>query len=59
MVLCDGECGLAFHECCVYPRVVALEMGEEEGWLCPACETKVCVCVCAHARAQTHMRVCQ
>jgi hypothetical protein len=49
LVLCDGPCNRAFHECCLNPRLVAADLPEDEGWLCPSCDAKVgevlCVCV--------------
>jgi hypothetical protein len=41
LVLCDGPCNRAFHECCLHPRLVAADLPEDEGWLCPACDAKV------------------
>jgi hypothetical protein len=31
----------ALHEQCVEPRLVAADIPEDEGWLCPACDAKV------------------
>lgn len=42
IVLCDGECGRAYHEQCLQPRIHASELPEDEGWLCHACDAKVC-----------------
>jgi hypothetical protein len=42
IVLCDGACCRAYHECCLEPRLVAAELPEDEGWLCPGCDAKVC-----------------
>lgn len=41
IVLCDGGCSRAYHERCVVPRLVAAELSEDDGWLCPACDAKV------------------
>ncbi|WIA30444.1 hypothetical protein OEZ86_000528 [Tetradesmus obliquus] len=41
LVLCDGPCSRAFHECCLSPRLVAADIPEDEGWLCPACDAKM------------------
>jgi hypothetical protein len=41
LVLCDGPCNRAFHECCLNPRLVAADIPEDEGWLCPSCDAKV------------------
>jgi len=49
IVLCDGCCSRAYHERCVVPRLVAAELSEEDGWLCPACDAK--------ARARAHLSV--
>ena len=46
IVLCDGCCCRAYPERCVVPRMVAAELSEEDGWLCPACDAK------ARARAR-------
>lgn len=41
LVLCDGPCNRAYHECCLTPRLVVADLPEDEGWLCPACDAKV------------------
>eukprot|EP00775_Hariotina_reticulata_P011674 gene11674-11817_t len=41
LVLCDGPCNRAYHECCLQPRLVAADIPEDEGWLCPACDAKM------------------
>lgn len=41
IILCDGPCNRAYHECCLSPRIRAGELPEDEGWLCPACDAKV------------------
>eukprot|EP00884_Botryococcus_braunii_P010779 jgi/Botrbrau1/19702/Bobra.0003s0063.1 len=41
IVLCDGNCNRAYHEKCVVPPFNAADLEEEEGWLCPGCDTKV------------------
>jgi hypothetical protein len=41
IVMCDGPCNRAYHEACLSPRIVAAELPEDEGWLCPACDAKV------------------
>lgn len=41
LVLCDGTCNRAYHECCLNPRLVAADLPEDEGWLCPACDAMV------------------
>ena len=41
IVMCDGPCNRAYHEACLSPRLVAAELPEDEGWLCPACDAKV------------------
>ena len=41
IVLCDGDCGRAYHEQCLQPRIHVSELPEEEGWLCHACDAKV------------------
>ena len=42
IVLCDGACNRGYHEQCLQPRIHAQELPEDEGWLCPACDAKVC-----------------
>ena len=44
IVLCDGGCSRAYHERCVVPRLVAAELSEDDGWLCPACDAKARTC---------------
>lgn len=41
IIMCDGSCGCAYHEKCLRPAVVAAELPEDDGWLCPACDCKV------------------
>lgn len=41
IVLCDGPCNRAYHEQCVQPRLIAADLPEDEGWLCPGCDAKV------------------
>lgn len=43
LLLCDGDCGRAYHEACMSPRVVAAELPPDDGWLCPHCDAKVCI----------------
>lgn len=40
--MCDGSCNRCFHENCVDPPVRLADIPEDEGWLCPACDCKVC-----------------
>jgi hypothetical protein len=55
IVLCDGCCSRAYHERCVVPRLVAAELSEEDGWLCPACDAKARARACLSvARRCTH-----
>lgn len=42
IVLCDGPCNRAYHFLCVRPPLRAEDLTEDEGWLCPACDAKVC-----------------
>lgn len=48
IVLCDGDCGRAYHEQCLQPRIHVNELPEEEGWLCHACDAKVETAVTLH-----------
>jgi hypothetical protein len=41
IILCDGPCNRAYHERCLHPPLVAADLPEDEGWLCPACDVKV------------------
>lgn len=41
IVLCDGDCGRAYHEQCLQPRIRVSELPEDDGWLCHACDAKV------------------
>ena len=41
IILCDGPCNRAYHFACVRPPITEADISEEEGWLCPACDTKV------------------
>lgn len=41
---CYCCCRRAFHEKCLDPPVVLADIPEDEGWLCPACDAKVCGC---------------
>eukprot|EP00798_Chlamydomonas_sp_ICE-L_P011453 gene11453-34163_t len=36
IILCDGSCNRAYHEKCFDPPLVAADLPEDEGWLCPA-----------------------
>lgn len=42
IIMCDGSCNRCFHENCVDPPVRLADIPEDEGWLCPACDCKVC-----------------
>ena len=39
IVLCDGVCGLAYHQRCLDPPLLVMPE-EDEGWLCPLCDVK-------------------
>ena len=58
IVLCDGECGRAYHFLCVDPPLCAENLpADDEGWLCPACDCLVdCIYdingIGAHSAAQ-------
>ena len=42
ILLCDGYCYRAFHQCCHVPPVSNADIPPgDEGWLCAACDAKV------------------
>jgi hypothetical protein len=46
LVQCFGAICRAYHEKCLDPPVVLADIPEDEGWLCPACDAKVCAVLC-------------
>jgi hypothetical protein len=41
IILCDGDCDRAYHVKCLVPAPDVSSLSEDEGWLCPACDTKI------------------
>jgi hypothetical protein len=41
IILCDGDCDRAYHVKCLVPVPDISSLSEDEGWLCPACDTKI------------------
>lgn len=41
IILCDGDCDRAYHVKCLNPPLDVSALSEDEGWLCPACDTKI------------------
>lgn len=56
IILCDGDCHRAYHEKCVEPPLNASTLPEDEGWLCPACDAKVCPLSSCNSAALRSMR---
>ena len=48
-MLCDGPCNRAYHFLCVRPPLREADLSEDDGWLCPGCDTKVRTPKQAHA----------
>lgn len=41
IIICDGYCERAYHQKCIEPAVCLEGLSEDQGWLCPPCQTKV------------------
>ena len=60
ILLCDGFCEGAYHMSCLDPPVTAAELaatapGEDDDWMCRACDARVDAFYALNAVAETHV----